>query len=79
MWQNATIGPNDIWVVLRVIGNNVIVGPHVYIIGNVKIRDNVISEVRSIVVIDLSDNVIVAGNLDKIIKKYDKEKMSMKE
>ena len=50
------------------IGNNVSLGASVTIIGNVHIGDNVIVGAGSVVVKDVPDNCVVAGNPAKIIK-----------
>ena len=51
-----------------IIGNNVNLGATVTIIGNVKIGNNVIVGAGSVVVKDVPDNCIVAGNPAKIIR-----------
>ncbi len=51
-----------------IIGDNVTLGAAVTIIGGVKIGDNVIVGAGSVVVKDIPDNCIVAGNPAKIIK-----------
>lgn len=51
-----------------VIGNNVEIGAHSIIIGNITIGNNVIIGAGSVVVKDVPDNCIVAGNPSKIIK-----------
>lgn len=51
-----------------VIGNNVTLGANVVIIGNVKIGDNVIIGAGSVVVKDIPDNSVVAGNPARVIK-----------
>lgn len=51
-----------------IIGNNVALGACVTIIGNVKIGDNVVIGAGSVVVKDVPDNCVVAGNPAKIIK-----------
>lgn len=51
-----------------VIGNNVYLGVAVTIIGNVRIGNNVIVGAGSVVVKDVPDNCVVAGNPAKIIK-----------
>lgn len=53
---------------LPVIGNNVVLGANVVIIGNVSIGDNVIIGAGSVVVKDVPDNCIVAGNPARVIK-----------
>ena len=50
-----------------IIGNNVDVGAHVAIIGDIKIGDNVKIGVGTIIVKDVPDNVIIVGNPAKII------------
>jgi len=51
------------------IGNNVSLGANVTIIGDIYIGDNVIVGAGSVVVKDVPDNCVVAGNPAKIIKK----------
>ena len=51
-----------------VIGNNVSIGCHVCIIGPVRIGNNVIVGAGSVVIKDVPDNCVVAGNPAKIIK-----------
>lgn len=51
-----------------VIGNNVTLGANVVIIGNVKVGDNVIVGAGSVVVKDIPDNSVVAGNPARVIK-----------
>jgi serine O-acetyltransferase len=51
-----------------VIGNNVTVGCHACIIGGITIGDNVTIGAGSLVVKDVPDNCVVAGNPAKIIK-----------
>lgn len=50
------------------IGDNVALGANVTIIGNIHISSNVIVSAGSVVVKDVSDICIVAGNPAKIIK-----------
>ena len=50
------------------IGNNVTVGCHVAIIGDITIGNNVTIGAGSVVVKDVPDNVVVTGNPAKIIK-----------
>ena len=54
-----------------IIGNNVKLGASVTIIGDVHIGDNVIVGAGSVVVKDIPDNCIVAGNPARIIRKSD--------
>lgn len=51
------------------IGNNVIVGANVCIIGNIKLGDNIVIGAGSVVVKDIPSNSVVVGNPAKIIKK----------
>ena len=53
---------------LPVIGNNVTLGANVTIIGHVHIGNNVIVGAGSVVVKDVPDNCVVAGNPARIIK-----------
>ena len=53
---------------LPVIGDNVSLGATVTIIGNVKIGNNVTIGAGSVVVKDVPNNCVVAGNPAKIIK-----------
>ena len=72
--QNTTIGnksderPDE----RPIIGNNVTLGANVVVIGNIHIGDNVIVGAGSVVVKDVPDNVIVAGNPAKIIRSNNK-------
>lgn len=50
------------------IGNNVSIGCHVAIIGDITIGNNVTIGAGSLVVKDVPDNAVVAGNPAKIIK-----------
>lgn len=54
-----------------VIGDNVSLGASVVIIGNVHIGNNVIVGAGSVVVKDVPDNCVVAGNPAKIIRYLD--------
>ena len=62
----TTIGKNDKG--RPVIGNNVKVGCHVVVIGNITIGNNVTIGAGSVVVKDVPDNVVVVGNPAKIVK-----------
>ena len=57
-----------------VIGNNVTLGASVTIIGNVKIGNNVIIGAGSVVVHDVPNNTIVAGNPARVIRYIDMAK-----
>ena len=50
------------------IGNNVSIGANVTIIGPVKVGDNVVVGAGSVVVKDVPDNCVIAGNPARIIK-----------
>lgn len=68
--QCTTIGNkqdsrNDL---VPIIGDNVTISAHSVIIGKIKIGNNVIIGAGSIVVKDVPDNVVVAGNPARIIK-----------
>ena len=52
-----------------IIGDNVNIGPNSCIIGPIKIGNNVVIGAGSVVIKDVPDNCIVAGNPAKIIKK----------
>ncbi len=56
---------------IPVIGDNVTVGANVCIIGRINIGNNVVIGAGSIVVKDVPDNVVVAGNPARIIKHLD--------
>lgn len=51
-----------------IIGDNVSIGANVCIIGDIRVGNNVIIGAGSVVVKDVPDNVIIAGNPAKIIK-----------
>lgn len=63
---NALHGRNDL---VPTIGNNVSLGANVTIIGSITIGDNVIIGAGSVVVKDIPDNSVVAGNPARIIRK----------
>lgn len=64
---NKLHGRNDL---VPTIGNNVSLGANVNIIGNITIGDNVIVGAGSVVVKDVPNNCVVAGNPAKIIRKF---------
>jgi serine acetyltransferase len=51
-----------------IIGDNVSVGCHVCIIGDIKIGNNVVIGAGSVVIKDVPDNAIIVGNPARIIK-----------
>lgn len=51
-----------------IIGDNVYIGANVCVIGDVRIGNNVIVGAGSVVVKDIPDNVVVAGNPARILK-----------
>jgi serine O-acetyltransferase len=68
--NGLTIGnKNNDNSLLPSIGNNVTVGANVCIIGHITIGHNVVIGAGSVVVKNVPDNVIVAGNPAKVIRK----------
>ncbi|MGB5982874.1 MAG: serine acetyltransferase [Nonlabens sp.] len=53
------------------IGDNVVVGANVCIIGKINIGNNVVIGAGSVVVKDVPDNVVVVGNPARLIKNLD--------
>lgn len=53
------------------IGNNVWLGDHATVLKGVRIGDNSIVAARAVVVRDVPENVIVAGNPAKVVKQLD--------
>lgn len=69
IYQNVTIGSKyGAMDSYPTIGDNVTIFPNSCIIGNIKIGNNVIIGAGSVVVCDVADNSIVAGNPAKMIK-----------
>lgn len=66
MRHNTTIGGNEDAV--PKLGNDIEIGTGAIILGKIKISNNVIIGAGSIVVKDIPENVVVAGNPAKIIK-----------
>lgn len=66
----TTIGAKE-EIYRPVIGDNVALGTNVTIIGAVKIGNNVTIGAGSVVVKDVPDNVVVAGNPARIIRQLD--------
>ncbi|WP_152611342.1 serine acetyltransferase [Psychroserpens mesophilus] len=58
---------------IPVIGDNVVAGANVVIIGAITIGDNVVIGAGSVVVKDVPSNVVVAGNPAKIIRSLNDE------
>lgn len=67
--QNTTIGSSSFWDNTKCprIGNNVQVGPNCVILGKIHIGDNTFIG-GSVVIKDVPDNAIVAGNPARVIK-----------
>ena len=65
---NALHGRNDL---VPVIGDNVSIGANATIIGNINIGNNVVIGAGSVVVKDVPDNCIVAGNPAHVIRYVD--------
>jgi serine O-acetyltransferase len=72
IYQNVTIGAKSIKdsedKKYPTIGNNVFIGSHAVIIGNIIIGDNVVIGAASFVNKDIPNNTVVVGNPFKIIK-----------
>ena len=68
--QNTTIGNKGEGLTFDTpeIGDNVVVGANVVIIGNIRIGNNVVIGAGSVVVKDIPDNAVVVGNPARIIK-----------
>lgn len=68
---NKAPGRNDL---TPTIGNNVILGANVNIIGDISVGDNVIVGAGSVVVKDVPSNCSVAGNPARVIKYHTEKK-----
>ncbi len=66
--HGITIGGKSGHKKLPVIGNNVWIGAHSIILGDISIGDNSVIGAGSVVVKDVPANAIVAGNPAKVIK-----------
>lgn len=66
--HNTTIGSKNSENDCPSIGSNVDIGCNALILGKIKIGDNVIIGAGSVVLKDVENNAIVAGNPAKIIK-----------
>lgn len=75
--QNTTIGNkgDGLNEQIPTIGNNVKIGANSVIIGNIIIGDNVIIGAGSVVVKDMPDNCVVAGNPARIIRMLEIESL----
>lgn len=68
IFQNVTIGVKSIKEnIYPTIGDNVIISANAVIIGNIHIGNNVTIGAGSVVLADVPDNAIVAGNPARII------------
>lgn len=54
---------------LPIVGDNVVIGTHAQILGNVKIGNNAIVGAGAIVTHDVEENTVVVGNPAKVLKK----------
>lgn len=68
--QNTTIGSKGFLGAEKspIIGDNVVIGPNVCIIGDIRVGENSIIGAGAVVVKDVPANAVVAGNPAKIIK-----------
>ena len=66
--HNTTIGNKASTDDCPIIGNNVNIGANVCIIGKVNIGDNVVIGVGSVVIKDVPNNCIIAGNPARIVR-----------
>lgn len=55
---------------LPIVGDNVVIGTHAQILGNVKIGNNAIVGAGAIVTHDVEENTVVVGNPAKVLKKH---------
>ena len=72
IYHQVTIGSSDTKTA-PAIGDNVIIYPGAKIVGNIKIGNNVIIGIGSVVVKDIPNNAIVAGVPAKIIRMRDEK------
>ena len=56
---------------LPIIGDNVLIGVHAQILGNVRIGNNSVVGAGAIVTHDVPDNVVVVGNPARILRRID--------
>ena len=70
IYQNVTIGAKDNGkdYAIATIGNNVMIGCGSAILGGVHIGNNVSIGANAVVVNDVADNAVVAGNPGKVVK-----------
>ena len=66
--HGVTMGGRAGYKGLPIIGDNVVIGTHAQLIGNVKIGNNSIVGAGAIVTHDVPDNVVVVGNPARILK-----------
>lgn len=72
IYHQVTIGSSDTKTA-PIIGDNITIYPGAKIIGNIKIGDNVIIGIGSVVLKDVPNNAIVAGVPAKIIRMRDEK------
>ena len=67
--QGVTIGGRNNLEILPVIGDNVLIGANATVLGNITIGNNSIIGAGSVVLKDVPENTIVAGNPARQISK----------